>query len=43
MNLDQIVIERSGYTLLDLLSDVGGLQGILISGISLILSIFNHN
>ena len=43
MNLDQIVIERSGYTLLDLLSDVGGLQGILISGISLILSISNHN
>ena len=43
MNLDQTLIERSGYTVLDILSDVGGLQGILISGISLILSIFNHN
>ena len=40
---DNFEPERSGYTLLDLLSDVGGLQGILISGISLILSIFNHN
>ena len=37
------LIERSGYTVLDVLSDVGGLQGILISGISLILSITNYN
>ena len=37
------LIERSGYTVLDILSDAGGLQGILISGISLILSIFNNN
>ena len=43
MNLDQILIERSGYTVLDILSDVGGLQGILISGISFILGIFNYN
>ena len=43
MNLDMNLIERSGYTVLDVLSDVGGLQGILISGISFILSIFNYN
>ena len=43
MNLDQILIERSGYTVLDILSDVGGLQGIPISGISFILGIFNYN
>ena len=43
MSMDQIQIERSGYTILDVLSDVGGLQGILITGISLLLSILNHN
>ena len=43
MSMDQLVIERSGYTLLDVLSDIGGIQGILISGISFILSILNHN
>ena len=29
--------------MLDILSDVGGLQGILLSGIGFILSIFNFN
>ena len=43
MNLDQILIQRSGYTVLDLLSDVGGLQGILISAMSLLLSILHQN
>ena len=43
MNLDLSVIQRDGYTLLDLLSDVGGLQGILISAFSLLLGIWNHN
>ena len=42
MSMDQTLIERSGYTVLDVLSDVGGLQGILISGMSLILSLLNH-
>ena len=41
--MDQTLIERSGYTVLDLLSDVGGLQGILIYAIALLLSILNHN
>ena len=43
MSLDQTLVERTGYTILDLLSDVGGLQGILISAITIILSILNHN
>ena len=42
MSMDQTLIERSGYTVLDVLSDMGGLQGILVSGMSLILSILNH-
>ena len=42
LSLDQSLIERRGYTILDILSELGGLQGILISGISLILSVFNH-
>ena len=43
MNMDLNIIQRSGYTVLDILSDVGGLQGILISGISLFLGAWNYN
>ena len=43
MSYDQVLVERSGYTILDILSDVGGLQGILTSGILLLLSILNHS
>ena len=43
MDMDQTLVERSGYTILDILSDVGGLQGTLISAISLLLTILNHN
>ena len=43
LSLDLSVVERTGYTVLDVLSDVGGLQGILISAISISLSILNHN
>ena len=43
MSMDQTSIQRNGYTILDLLSDVGGIQGILITGISLVLSILNNN
>ena len=38
-----LLISRSGYTILDILADVGGLQGILISGIALLLNICNFN
>ena len=43
MNYDVNLIERSGYTVLDVLADVGGLLSILISGVSFTLSIFNYN
>ena len=43
MNLDLRVIARSGYTLLDWVSDVGGMQGMLISLIVFLLSIWNFN
>ena len=42
-SLDQTVIQRVGYTLLDLLSDIGGIQSILVSGIAILLSIWNYN
>ena len=41
--MDQTLIERNGYTFLDILSDLGGLQGILISSVSFLLSILNYN
>ena len=41
--MDRVLVERNGYTIFDLLSDLGGLQGILISGISSLLSILNYN
>ena len=43
MSPDLTVIQRDGYTILDILSDVGGLQGILISLISLFISMCNYN
>ena len=43
MNFDLININRSGYTLLDVLSGVGGIQSVLYAGFSVILSYFNFN
>ena len=43
MNLDLRVVSRDGYTLLDLISDIGGAQGMLISLSAFFLSIWNHN
>ena len=43
MSLDQTVIERSNYTILDVLSDVGGLESVVASTIALVLSILNYN
>ena len=42
MNYSLEVINRTGYTILDILSDIGGIQGILISVFSIILAIFNY-
>lgn len=43
MDLDVKEISRSGYTVLDLISDIGGMQGVLISGLGIIVGIWNHN
>ena len=42
VNMDQIVITRSNYTVLDLLSDIGGIQGILAPILSIPLIFFNY-
>ena len=42
MSFDVIRIRRDGYTLIDMLSDIGGMESILISGISLFLSLWNY-
>ena len=42
MSMDLTLIVRDGYTVLDLLSDIGGLQGILNAGFSVILIFFNY-
>lgn len=43
MKPDLLEIERTGYTILDLFSDVGGIAGLLYSGSSILLSFLNHN
>ena len=43
MNLNQVVTAREGYNLFDLLSDVGGMQGLLISGCAVWLGIWNYH
>ena len=43
MSLDQIVIERSIYTILDVLSDVGGLKVMIVAIFAFIKSIINYN
>ena len=43
MDLDLKVISRSGYTILDLISDIGGIQGVLFSSFAILVGIWNHN
>ena len=43
MNMNQTTMARSVYNTLDVLSDVGGIQGIVMSGIGLFLGIWNYN
>ena len=43
MDLAQKVVARSGYTALDWISDIGGMQGILISGVAIFVTFWNHN
>ena len=42
IDMDLLIIQRSGYTFLDILSDVGGIQGILISAISILMAVHNY-
>ena len=42
-NLDQFVVWRQGYKVMDFLSDVGGVQSILMSLIGLFIGIVNYN
>ena len=43
MNLDKHQVARTGYTILDVLSDVGGIQGLLISFCTIALGVINYN
>ena len=42
MNLNAKIIERSGYTFLDLLADVGGVKEMLYSGFAIVVAFFNY-
>ena len=42
-NLDLLKISRDGYTFLDWFSDIGGIQGMLISVVGVIIVAWNHN
>ena len=43
MDLNLMTYERTLYTMFDLLSDVGGLSGILVTIMTLIMTIWNYN
>ena len=43
MNFGERLISRAGYTFLDYLSDIGGMQGLLIIGVSYFLAFWNYN
>ena len=43
MNLNQKVVARDVYTFLDFLSDIGGIEGMLISGVALFMTFWNFN
>ena len=42
-NLNQLVIARDGYTMLDFISDVGGMQGLLISTGAVMVGIWSYH
>ena len=41
MNLDLGLIYRSGYNILDVLSDIGGMQSMIVTAFSVLLGIWN--
>ena len=42
MSMDLIAIGRAGYNIIDMLSDIGGIQSIILTSFSLIITILNH-
>ena len=42
MNLNRLVIAREGYTALDYISDIGGMESLLMTGCAILLSIWNY-
>ena len=43
MNYDLKVVSRNTYNILDLLSDIGGIQSIFVTFFNLLLNIWNYN
>ena len=43
LDLDKKVIERTVYTILDVLSDIGGIWSVLVWAVFTLLSVFNYN
>ena len=43
MDLDLLFLERNNYTMLDMLSDIGGISSIMISAMLFLLQVINYN
>ena len=43
MDLNLLVIQRTGYNILDFLSDVGGFESVLITTLNILLGLWNYN
>ena len=43
MDLNRLLVQREAYSLLDLLSDIGGMQGIIVQQALLFLTFWNYN
>ena len=43
MDLDMDVINRVGYNVIDMFSDIGGIQSIIMTTFALILTVLNYN
>ena len=43
LNPDLIVVSRDLYTVLDWLSDIGGIHGMMISAVAIVIGYLNYN
>ena len=41
VNKDKVFLQRNVYTSLDMLSDIGGIQGLLVSMFAVVTALFN--